>query len=102
MKVQIWDTAGMERFRCGASSYYRGALGALLVYDISKHKTYESVEQWLKVLRDHANEDIVITLVGNKSDLSHAVPTDEAKIYAERNHISFIGELKECTYFVSQ
>ncbi|CAJ85753.1 Ras-related protein Rab-25 [Caenorhabditis elegans] len=90
VKVQIWDTAGMERFRCGASSYYRGALGALLVYDISKHKTYESVEQWLKVLRDHANEDIVITLVGNKSDLSHAVPTDEAKIYAERNHISFI------------
>ena len=65
-------------------SYYRGAVGALLVYDIAKHLTYENVERWLKELRDHADNNIVIMLVGNKSDLRHlrAVPTDEAKTFA--------------------
>ena len=66
--------------------YYRGAVGALLVYDIAKHLTYENVERWLKELRDHADDNIVIMLVGNKSDLRHlrAVPTDEAKAFAGR------------------
>ena len=65
-------------------SYYRGAVGALLVYDIAKHLTYENVERWLKELRDHADSNIVIMLVGNKCDLRHlrAVPTDEAKGFA--------------------
>ena len=65
-------------------SYYRGAVGALLVYDIAKHITYENTEKWLRELRDHADSNIVIMLVGNKSDLRHlrAVPTDEAKSFA--------------------
>ena len=64
--------------------YYRGAVGALLVYDIAKHLTYENVERWLRELRDHADQNIVIMLVGNKSDLRHlrAVPTDEAKNFS--------------------
>jgi Ras-related protein Rab-11A len=64
--------------------YYRGAVGALLVYDIAKHATYVNVTRWLKELRDHADSNIVIMLVGNKSDLKHlrAVPTDEAKAFA--------------------
>ena len=72
--------------------YYRGAVGALLVYDIAKHLTYENVERWLKELRDHADSNIVIMLVGNKSDLKHlrAVPTEEAKTFAEKNGLSFI------------
>lgn len=59
-------------------------MGALLVYDIAKHLTYENVERWLKELRDHADSNIVIMLVGNKSDLRHlrAVPTDEARAFA--------------------
>jgi GTPase SAR1 family protein len=66
------------------SRYYRGAVGALLVYDIAKHATYVNVTRWLKELRDHADSNIVIMLVGNKSDLKHlrAVPTDEAKAFA--------------------
>lgn len=66
------------------SRYYRGAVGALLVYDIAKHLTYENAERWLKELKDHADNNIVIMLVGNKSDLRHlrAVPTDEAKAFA--------------------
>lgn len=84
IKAQIWDTAGQERYRAITSAYYRGAVGALLVYDIAKHLTYENVERWLKELRDHADQNIVIMLVGNKSDLRHlrAVPTDEARAFA--------------------
>ena len=84
IKAQIWDTAGQERYRAITSAYYRGAVGALLVYDISKHQTYDNVTRWLKELRDHADSNIVIMLVGNKSDLRHlrAVPTDEAKQFA--------------------
>ncbi|KAA6412441.1 MAG: ras gtpase [Lasallia pustulata] len=92
IKAQIWDTAGQERYRAITSAYYRGAVGALLVYDISKHQTYENVTRWLKELRDHADANIVIMLVGNKSDLRHlrAVPTEEAKQFASENNLSFI------------
>uniref|UniRef100_A0A3P8QF96 small monomeric GTPase n=1 Tax=Astatotilapia calliptera TaxID=8154 RepID=A0A3P8QF96_ASTCA len=92
IKVQIWDTAGQECCRAITSAYYRGAVGALLVYDIAKHLTYEDVDRWLKDLRDHADNNIVIMLVGNKSDLRHlrAVPTDEARASAEKNSLSFI------------
>jgi len=92
IKAQIWDTAGQERYRAITSAYYRGAVGALLVYDIAKHVTYENVNRWLKELRDHADSNIVIMLVGNKSDLRHlrAVPTEEAKQFAAENTLSFI------------
>uniref|UniRef100_A0A671W8A7 RAB11a, member RAS oncogene family, like n=1 Tax=Sparus aurata TaxID=8175 RepID=A0A671W8A7_SPAAU len=92
VKAQIWDTAGQERYRAITSAYYRGAVGALLVYDIAKHLTYENAERWLKELKDHADNNIVIMLVGNKSDLRHlrAVPTDEAKAFAEKHGLSFL------------
>ncbi|KAJ2822135.1 Rab GTPase ypt31 [Coemansia sp. 'formosensis'] len=97
IKAQIWDTgthntSGQERYRAITSAYYRGAVGALLVYDIAKHPTYENVTRWLKELRDHADSNIIIMLVGNKSDLRHlrAVPTDEAKQFASENGLFFI------------
>lgn len=92
IKAQVWDTAGQERFRAITNAYYRGAVGALLVYDIAKHSTYESVERWVEELRDHADHNIVIMLVGNKTDLRYlrAVPTEEARVYAERHSFSFI------------
>jgi Ras-related protein Rab-11A len=92
IKAQIWDTAGQERYRAITSAYYRGAVGALLVYDITKHVTYENVERWLKELRDHADSNIVIMLVGNKSDLKHlrGVSTDDAQAFAEKEGLSFI------------
>jgi len=72
------------------NSYYRGAVGALLVYDIAKHVTYDNVTRWLKELRDHADSNIVIMLVGNKSDLRHlrAVTTEEAKQFAGNDDIT--------------
>ncbi|XP_024370199.1 ras-related protein YPTC6 isoform X2 [Physcomitrium patens] len=92
IKAQIWDTAGQERYRAITSAYYRGAVGALLVYDITKHVTYENVERWLKELRDHADSNIVIMLVGNKSDLRHlrGVSLDDAQSFAEKEGLSFI------------
>jgi len=92
IKAQIWDTAGQERYRAITSAYYRGAVGALLVYDISKYSTFKNVERWLNELRENADRNIVIMLVGNKSDLRHLreVPTEEAKGFAETNKLSFI------------
>uniref|UniRef100_A0A1B0FK17 Ras-related protein Rab-25 n=1 Tax=Glossina morsitans morsitans TaxID=37546 RepID=A0A1B0FK17_GLOMM len=92
IKVQIWDTAGQECYRAITSAYYRGAVGALLVYDIAKHMTYENVDRWLQELRYHVDHDIVIMLVGNKSDLTdlRSVTIDEAKQFAELKGLSFI------------
>lgn len=91
VKAQIWDTAGQERYRAITSAYYRGAVGALIVYDISKTELYELVSRWLKELRDHADANIVVELVGNKSDLDHlrAVPTEEARNFAAENNLLF-------------
>ncbi|EOD33114.1 ras-related protein [Emiliania huxleyi CCMP1516] len=92
IKAQIWDTAGQERYRAITSAYYRGAVGALLVYDISKRLTFENVERWLKELRTHADPSIVVMLVGNKCDLKHlqACATEDAKAFAEQNNLAFI------------
>lgn len=92
IKAQIWDTAGQERYRAITSAYYRGAVGALLVYDISKSGTFDNVERWLKELKDHAEPNIVIMLVGNKCDLKHLrqVTTEDGSSFSESNAISFI------------
>ncbi|KAL5968650.1 Ras-related protein [Taenia solium] len=92
IKAQIWDTAGQERYRAITSAYYRGAVGALLVYDIAKYSTYEHVHVWLKELKDNGDRNIVTMLVGNKCDLRHlrTVPTQEAKAFAESAQLHFI------------
>ncbi|KAA3672400.1 uncharacterized protein DEA37_0008944 [Paragonimus westermani] len=84
-----------ECCRCSTElsvKYYRGAVGALLVYDIAKRVTYENATQWLHELRDHSDQDIVVMFVGNKSDLRHLrmVPTDEAKEFAKREKMYFM------------
>ncbi|KAL1289124.1 hypothetical protein HN51_057893 [Arachis hypogaea] len=92
VKAQIWDTAGQERYRAITSAYYRGAVGALLVYDVTRHVTFENVARWLKELRDHTDANIVVMLVGNKADLRHlrAVSTDDATAFAERESTFFM------------
>ncbi|KAK8603093.1 hypothetical protein V6N13_085290 [Hibiscus sabdariffa] len=92
VKAQIWDTAGQERYRAITSAYYRGAVGALLVYDVTRHITFENVERWLKELRNHTDSNIVIMLVGNKADLRHlrAVSTEDAKAFAEKENTYFM------------
>ncbi|XP_054821542.1 ras-related protein RABA6a-like [Prosopis cineraria] len=92
IKAQIWDTAGQERFRAITSSYYRGALGALLVYDISRRSSYESVRKWLWELREFGKEDMVVILVGNKCDLdqSREVEKEEGRGFAETEGLCFM------------
>jgi Ras-related protein Rab-11A len=92
VKAQIWDTAGQERFRAMTSAYYRGALGALLVYDVTRRETFEGASRWLAELREHADSRVVVMLVGNKSDLRglRRVDKDEAAALAARNDVAFI------------
>ncbi|KAH0670249.1 hypothetical protein KY290_025670 [Solanum tuberosum] len=92
VKAQIWDTAGQERFRAVTSAYYRGAVGALLVYDISRRLTFDNINRWLNELQTHSDMNVVIILVGNKSDLKDAreVTTAEGKALAEAKGLFFI------------
>ncbi|RNC30052.1 ras-related rab-4, partial [Trypanosoma cruzi] len=87
VKLQIWDTAGQERYKSVTRSYYRGAVGCLIVYDITQRSTYESVPQWLNDVRQLAGKDVVVMLIGNKSDLSdgRTVQHNEASLYALEN-----------------
>ncbi|CAD6207607.1 unnamed protein product [Miscanthus lutarioriparius] len=96
IKAQIWDTAGQERYRAITSAYYRGAVGALLVYDVTKAATFENAARWLRELRDHADgRGAAVMLVGNKTDLAkqrglRAVPRGDAAALAEREGLSFV------------
>ena len=92
IEAQVWDTAGTERNRAITAAYYRGAIGALLVYDITRRETFENCEKWLRELRANADPSIVAMLVGNKCDLRHlkAVDVEDAKDFAEDNNLAFI------------
>lgn len=92
VKAQIWDTAGQERFRAVTSAYYRGAVGALVVYDITRRTTFESVGRWLDELNTHSDTTVAKMLVGNKYDLDNIrdVTVEEGKSLAEAEGLFFI------------
>ena len=92
IKAQIWDTAGQERYRSVTKAYYKGAKGALLVYDITRKSTFENIDNWLIDLRTNADKDILILLIGNKSDLSdkREISEEEARTKAEQYNIAFL------------
>ena len=91
IKLQIWDTAGQERYKSITSAYYKGSKGALVVYDISRNATFENVDKWIGELKANGSEDVLIMLVGNKSDLEdkRQVQTEEVKKKAEQYKIAF-------------
>lgn len=80
------------RYRAVTSAYYRGAVGAMLVYDITKRQSFDHIPRWLEELRSHADKNIVIMLVGNKMDLEdqRVVPTEDAKEFAEKEGLFFL------------
>ena len=88
----MWDTAGQEKFRAITKSYYKGAVAALLVYDITDSQSFRNAIQWLGDLKEHGSDNLVVMLVGNKSDLGRirAVSTEKAKAFAEEQKISFM------------
>jgi Ras-related protein Rab-2A len=92
IKLQCWDTAGQDRFRSIVRSYYRGAAGALLVYDITRRDSFEHVTQWLQEARSSADPELVITLVGNKNDRAseRQVTYEEGHAFAVHNGLHFL------------
>ncbi len=92
VKLQIWDTAGQERFRTITSSYYRGAHGIIVVYDVTDPESFNNVKQWLQEIDRYATEGVNKLLVGNKSDMSDkkAVEYTVAKEFADGLGIPFL------------
>lgn len=92
IKLQCWDTAGQDRFRSIVRSYYRGAAGALLVYDITRRESFDHVTQWLNEARQNADPELIITLVGNKNDrdMERQVTFEEGHDFAIRHGLHFL------------
>ena len=88
--LHIWDTAGQERFRSIAQAYFRGAMGALLVFDLSNRNSFTDLDGWLNDL--HSLSNAYVLLIGNKSDLDmeRQVSDEEIKEYASRNNLEYI------------
>jgi small GTP-binding protein len=92
VKLQIWDTAGQESFRSITRSYYRGATGTLLVFDVTRRETFEHVATWLHDAQEHSNLPMSILLIGNKSDLAdqREVTTEEAQSFAQEKGLEYL------------
>lgn len=106
IKLQIWDTAGQERYKSVTRSYYRGAMGCLIVYDITKRSSFENVEQWLDDVRQLAGNDVVIMLIGNKSDLANkhhrVVQHNEVSLFAQEHNLLHFETSAYSGEFVSE
>lgn len=91
IKLQIWDTAGQERFRTITQAYYRGAMGILLVYDVTDDKSFNNIRTWMRNIEQHANEQVVKILLGNKCDMpdKKMVTYDQGDALAKEYGIQF-------------
>ncbi len=91
VKLQIWDTAGQERFRTITTSYFRGAQGIVLVYDVTDRRSFESIRNWISQIQQHADVHVNKILVGNKCDMldEKVVSTEEGKKLAEEFGMQF-------------
>ncbi|WKX87921.1 hypothetical protein Q1695_007938 [Nippostrongylus brasiliensis] len=92
IKLQIWDTAGQERFHTITTSYYRGAMGIMLVYDITNAKSFDNIAKWLRNIDEHASEDVVKMLLGNKCDMTErrVVSRERGEKIAKDHMIRFL------------
>eukprot|EP01013_Petalomonas_cantuscygni_P005560 TRINITY_DN16182_c0_g1_i1.p1 TRINITY_DN16182_c0_g1~~TRINITY_DN16182_c0_g1_i1.p1 ORF type:complete len:235 (+),score=31.45 TRINITY_DN16182_c0_g1_i1:78-707(+) len=104
VKIQIWDTAGQECFRSIARSYYRGAQGCILVYDITRRSSFEAIERVLEEARTNVSSDCVFFLVGNKCDLEHRrqVPREEGERFAQELGLHFMETSAKTGYNVNE
>ena len=92
VRFEIWDTAGQERYHSLAPMYYRGAKAAMVVYDITSEVSFEKAKEWVNELQQSANENMIISLVGNKTDIEYLrkVEKDKAIEYANQNDLVFL------------
>jgi small GTP-binding protein len=92
VKLQIWDTAGQDRFRAITKNYYKGANGIILIYDVTNLQSYENVKNWIAQIKESANQNVIIYLVGNKIDIKEedrCVKTEDGKKLAEEFKLPF-------------
>jgi len=92
IKLQIWDTAGQDRFRAITKNYYKGANGIILIYDVTNLQTYENVKNWIAQIREEANPNVIIYLAGNKIDVSEeekVVKTEDGQKIADEFNLPF-------------
>eukprot|EP01103_Thecamoeba_quadrilineata_P011115 TRINITY_DN2585_c0_g1_i1.p1 TRINITY_DN2585_c0_g1~~TRINITY_DN2585_c0_g1_i1.p1 ORF type:complete len:212 (-),score=43.51 TRINITY_DN2585_c0_g1_i1:131-766(-) len=92
IKLQIWDTAGQERFRTITTAYYRGAMGILLVYDVTDEKSFANIRNWIRNIEQHATESVNKMLLGNKCDMvdKKVVDTSKGEALAAEYQIKFL------------
>jgi len=92
IKLQIWDTAGQERFRTITTAYYRGAMGILLVYDVTDEKSFGNIRNWIRNIEQHATESVNKMLIGNKCDMvdKKVIETARGKALADEYGIKFL------------
>jgi len=91
VKLQIWDTAGQERFRTITTAYYRGAMGILLVYDITDEQSFLNIRNWIRNIEQHASDSMQKILIGNKCDMSddRIITKDRGQELADEYGIKF-------------
>lgn len=91
MKLQIWDTAGQERYRTITTAYYRGAMGFILMYDITNEESFNSVQDWVTQIKTYSWDNAQVILVGNKSDMEaeRVVTYDRGKQLADQLGLEF-------------
>ena len=91
IRAEIWDTAGQERYRSMSPSFYRGSVGALIVYDVTNKESFENIPKWIKEINTHAEGVIAILMIGNKSDKTdRVVPSELANEYATKHKCGLI------------
>ncbi|KAE8588895.1 hypothetical protein XENTR_v10022800 [Xenopus tropicalis] len=91
IKLQVWDTAGQERFKTITTAYYRGAMGIILVYDITDERSYENIQNWMKSIKENAAAGVERMLLGNKCDMENKrkVPKERGEKLAKEHGIRF-------------
>ena len=91
VKIQVWDTAGQDRFRSITKNYYKGAHGIILIYDVTDQQSFQHIKDWIDKIKEESNEGVIIYLVGNKIDLKNQreITYDEANLFAKIEKIKY-------------
>ena len=91
VKVQVWDTAGQERYRSITNAYYRGAEGILIVFDVTKKESFESIQNWINEVTGYTGKDVIIVCLGNKNDLKKGIDKNEIFEFQKKTGLEIIN-----------
>ena len=91
VKVQLWDTAGQDKFRAITRNYYKGARGIILIYDVTNTKSYENIKKWINEIKEEISENVTIILIGNKIDneAERKISKEQGEKLANDFHVQF-------------